>query len=64
MMSYNSDSTQKKIIRVCKDSGCFLANYSTPANDEDSVVVLYEENNEKSGKFKLLNKYPNKPKLN
>jgi hypothetical protein len=51
-MKISDESTSNKIMRVCRESGCFSANYSSNASNEDSIVVLQEANTERSGSFK------------
>lgn len=49
------DNSSKKYMKIYKDSGCTLANYDTNEYDEGSIIVPFD-NNEKSGKFRVIRK--------
>jgi hypothetical protein len=53
MKEYNN-SNNRKYVKVCKESGCISANYSTENEEEEMTVITYE-NNEMSGSIKYSN---------
>lgn len=52
-MDIHRDQTSKRLIRIRESSGCFIADYNSISSNEESIIVLLEENNENSGSFKF-----------
>ncbi len=50
-MPYNNLNS-KKYIKISKHSGCVSANYNIAEEEQESVIVPYD-NNETSGRFRF-----------
>ncbi|QZY56017.1 hypothetical protein [Crassaminicella profunda] len=49
------NNPSKRYLKLYKESGCILANYQTQKDDDESIIIPFE-NNESSGRFKFSRK--------
>jgi len=51
-MTESNNTNSKKYIKVSKYSGCVSANYNIIEEDQESIIIPYQ-NNETSGRFEF-----------